>query len=72
MKTIKNILKILEICHELNNKKNICFIINAIFQRRRKRDKILICTSSNIAADQIALDLKQMNYYTNSLKEMKI
>ncbi len=58
---------------ELNNKKNICFIINAIFQRRqRKRDKILICTSSNNAADQIALDLMQMNYYTNSMNLLRV
>ena len=58
---------------ELNNKKNICFIINAIFQRRRRKsDKILICTSSNVAADQIALDLMQMNYYTNSMNLLRV
>jgi hypothetical protein len=58
---------------ELNDNKIMCFIINAIFQRRRrKKDKILICTSSNAAADQIALDLMEMNYYTNSMNLLRI
>ena len=58
---------------ELNDNKIMCFIINAIFQRRRrKKNKILICTSSNAAADQIALDLMEMNYYTNSMNLLRI
>jgi hypothetical protein len=55
------------------NIKNICFIINAIFQRRRdRRDKILVCSSSNSVADTIALDLMNMNYYTNTMNLLRI
>ena len=55
------------------NVNNICFIINAIFQlRRRRKDKILACTSSNAAADKIALDLMKMNYYMNTMNLLRI
>ena len=55
------------------NKKIISFIINAILQRRKqKKDKILICTSSNISADKIALDLMEMNYYTNTMNLLRV
>ena len=55
------------------NVNNICFIINAIFQlRRRRKDKILVCTSSNAAADKIALDLMKMNYYMNTMNLLRI
>lgn len=58
---------------EKTNKKIISFIINAILQRRKhKKDKILICTSSNISVDKIALDLMEMNYYTNTMNLLRV
>ena len=55
------------------DKKIICFIVNEIFRKRKnKKDKILICTPSNIAADKIALDLMEMNYFINSMNLLRI
>ena len=40
----------------------ICLIINAIYQCRKNiKDKILICSSSNLVADSISIDLLRMN-----------
>ena len=52
----------------------ICLIINMIYQcRRNKKDKILICSSSNLVADSISLDLLRMNeYIINKLNILRI
>ena len=57
-----------------DNKFNlICFIIYAVYyMRMNNNDKILICSSSNKAADSIALQLLKMNEYLKQLKILRI
>ena len=57
-----------------DNKFNlICFIIYAVYNMRmNNNDKILICSSSNKAADSIALQLLKMNEYLKQLKILRI
>ena len=56
-----------------SDKKIICLIINAIYQMRKNiNDKILICSSSNLAADSIALDLINMNQFISKLNILRI
>ena len=57
-----------------DNKFNlICFIIYAVYyMRMNNNDKILICSSSNKAADSIALQLLKMNEYLKQFKILRI
>ena len=51
----------------------LCLIIYAIYQCRKNiRDKILICSSSNSAADSISLDLLRMKEKINKLNIIRI
>ena len=51
----------------------ICLIIYAIYQcRKNKRDKILVCSSSNSVADSIALDMLRMRFYINDFNILRI
>ena len=53
--------------------KLICLIIYAIYQMRLYReDKILVCSSSNTAADTIALDLLDFKKYVKKLNILRI
>ena len=55
------------------NHKLICLIIYAIYQMRLYReDKILVCSSSNTAADTIALDLLDFKKYVKKLNILRI
>ena len=56
-----------------SDQKIICLIINAIYQMRKNiTDKILICSSSNLAADSIALNLLDMNKFITKLNILRI
>ena len=51
----------------------ICLIIYAIYQTRKKnKNKILICSSSNSVADSISLELLNMRKQVNNLKLLRI
>ena len=53
--------------------KIICLIIYAIYQTRKYiDDKILICSSSNIVADSISLELLNMKKYVYNLNLLRI
>ena len=55
-----------------SNKKLICLIIYAIYQiRKNPKDKILVCSSSNNAADAISLELLKMKYIKNICKKSR-
>ena len=56
-----------------NNKKLICLIIYAIYQMRNFiDDKILICSSSNTSADDIALELLNFKHFIKQLNILRI
>ena len=56
-----------------SNKKLICLIIYAIYQiRKNPKDKILVCSSSNNAADAISLELLKMKNNVSKLNILRI
>ena len=56
-----------------SNKKLICLIIYAIYQiRKNPKDKILVCSSSNNAADAISLELLKMKNNISKLNILRI
>ena len=55
-----------------SNKKLICLIIYAIYQiRKNPKDKILVCSSSNNAADAISLELLKLKKNVEKLEYMQ-
>ena len=56
-----------------NDNKIICLIIYAIYQSRKNfKDKILICSSSNLIADSISLELLRMKEHIKTLNILRI
>ena len=56
-----------------NDNKIICLIIYAIYQSRKNfKDKILICSSSNLIADSISLELLRMKEHIKKLNILRI
>ena len=56
-----------------SNKKLICLIIYAIYQiRKNPKDKILVCSSSNNAADAISLELLKMKNNVSKFNILRI
>jgi len=55
------------------DKKLICLIIYAIHEmRKRSKDKILVCSSSNSVADSIALNLLKLKQFDSKLNLLRI
>ena len=53
--------------------KTVCFIIDAIFRMRRNyKDKILVCSSSNLSADMIAMDLLRADGYNEYYRFLRV
>lgn len=56
-----------------SDKKLICLIIYAIYKiRNNSKDKILVCSSSNSAADSVSLDLLKMKSYVKDFEVLRI